>query len=87
MTDEAPDIADSIKLVPVPSRPSAQEMFNAMTEAEQDAMLGPEVADAVRAGRVALSDLVVKQPMKTEDDFIAQATASDLGIDSHREGN
>lgn len=39
-------------------RPTGQEIFDAKTKDEQDAMLGPEAAAKVRDGELALHDLV-----------------------------
>ena len=62
-------------------RPTGQQLFDAMTEAEQDEAFGPEIAAAVRSGEVKLSDLVVKSPMEGQPDFITQASLTDLGLD------
>jgi hypothetical protein len=56
-------------------RPTGKELFDSYTEAEQDAMLGPKVAQAVREGRVKFEDLVAE-----DGSFIRQATDTDLGL-------
>ncbi len=38
-------------------RDTGQEMFDRMTKAEQDAMFGPDVAAAIRSGKLALADV------------------------------
>jgi hypothetical protein len=59
-------------------RPTGQDIFEAMTPAEQIAALGPEIAELVRSGAVPLSALVGKSPQATDTDFITQAAATDL---------
>ncbi len=54
-------------------RPTGQEIFDSLTEAEQDEMLGPEAAEKVRKGEATLSDFV-----KVEGGFITQRPAEDL---------
>jgi hypothetical protein len=54
------------------ARPTGAEIFNAKSPAEQDAMLGPKAAEAVRAGEVGLDDLVERSPLATQDDYITQ---------------
>jgi hypothetical protein len=61
-------------------RPTGQDLFDAMTHDEQDAMFGADVAEAIRTGKVKLSDLVKPAPMKTEPDFITAKTPADLGL-------
>ena len=53
-------------------RPTGQEMFDAMTPAEQDAQFGPAKAKALREGRIKLEDLVDRSPMATGEDFITE---------------
>jgi hypothetical protein len=55
-----------------PPRQSGQEIFDAKSPAEQDAMLGPKAAEAVRAGDVGLDELVERSPLATQDDYITQ---------------
>lgn len=38
-------------------RPTGAERFAAMSKAEQDATLGPELAAAIRAGKVTIAEL------------------------------
>lgn len=61
-------------------RPTGEELFGQLTAAEQNELLGPQVAEAVRTGARTLEDLVQPVPMETEDDFITQATPQDLGL-------
>jgi hypothetical protein len=48
--------ADEVVIVHA-GRPTGEERFNAMSRAEQDAALGPELAEAVRTGKVKWSEL------------------------------
>jgi hypothetical protein len=54
------------------TRPTGTEIFNAKSPAEQDAMLGPKAAEAVRAGEVGLDELVERSPLDTAPDYITQ---------------
>jgi hypothetical protein len=55
------------------TRPTGTEIFNAKSLAEQDAMLGPKAAEAVRAGDVGLDDLVQRSPLDSDaPDYITQ---------------
>jgi hypothetical protein len=53
-------------------RPTGQEIFDAKSPAEQDAMLGPKAAEAVRTGEVGLEELVERSPLDTAPDYITQ---------------
>jgi hypothetical protein len=54
-------------------RETGTEIFNAKSPAEQDAMLGPKAAAAVRARDVGLEELVERSPLATDqDDYITQ---------------
>jgi hypothetical protein len=54
-------------------RPSGQRIFNSKSPAEQDAMLGPKAAEAVRTGEVSLDQLVQRSPLDSDQpDFITQ---------------
>jgi hypothetical protein len=55
-----------------PFRPTGTEIFNAKSPAEQDAMLGPKAAEAVRTGEVGLEELVERSPLDTAPDYITQ---------------
>jgi hypothetical protein len=57
-------------------RPTGREMFDAMPRSQQDDVLGPEIAQAVRDGRLAFEDVAQRVPMATEPDFITTTTAS-----------
>jgi hypothetical protein len=64
-------------VIGVPNRfplPTGQQIFDGKTKAEQDEMLGPEVAEQVRAGDASLADLVQESPLNSDQDpFITQA--------------
>jgi hypothetical protein len=64
-------MAESLALLPYP-RPTGAEIFSAKSPPEQDAMLGPKAAEAVRAGEVGLEELVERSPLATQDDYITQ---------------
>jgi hypothetical protein len=66
------------------SRPTGTEIFNAKSPAEQDAMLGPKAAEAVRAGDVGLDELVERSPLATQDDYITQKPLPQEGTDNAR---
>jgi hypothetical protein len=66
------------------SRPTGTEIFNAKSPAEQDAMLGPKAAEAVRAGEVGLDQLVERSPLATQDDYITQKPLPQEGTDNAR---
>lgn len=60
-------------------RPTGVEIFNEKSHSEQDEMLGPEAAEAVRSGAVALSDLVGHSEMDSDQpDWITQRPISAL---------
>jgi hypothetical protein len=65
-------------------RPTGTEIFNAKSPAEQDAMLGPKAAEAVRAGEVGLDQLVERSPLATQDDYITQKPLPQEGTDNAR---
>lgn len=48
------------------------ERFARMSKEEQDEGLGPEAAEKVRTGELALQDLVGESHLETADDFITQ---------------
>jgi hypothetical protein len=54
-------------------RPTGKELFAAMTRAEQDEAIGPEVAEKVRAGDVTLAELVGVSHQERGADYITQA--------------
>lgn len=64
------------------ARPTGEQRFAAMSTTEQDDQFGPEVAQALRDGKITLADLVTRTPMETEPDFITSATPKDLGIET-----
>ena len=53
-------------------RPTGNEIFQRMTRAEQDEQFGPEKAEALRSGSIALTDLVGTSPLATEPDYIVE---------------
>lgn len=59
-------------------RDTGEEMWDAMSKAEQNALVGEKVADAIRRGDIDLADLVDR----SADDFITGKPAQDLGIDT-----
>jgi hypothetical protein len=54
-------------------RPTGQEIFDSLSKAEQDEMLGPEAADMVRNGDAVLSDFV-----EVDGGFITQRPVTAL---------
>jgi hypothetical protein len=58
---------------PKPRRPTGQEIFDSLSKAEQDEMLGPEAAEMVRQGEVMLADLV-----EVDGGFITQKPVTAL---------
>ena len=64
---------DVVDDTPPVTRPTGIELFNAKTEEEQDAMVGPEAAEKLRAGEITLTDLAGESHLDSEaDDFITQ---------------
>lgn len=59
-------------------RPGGPEIFDAMDHATQDATLGPEKADLVRRGDIALHQLVATTPMVAIADQITEAPLAAL---------
>jgi hypothetical protein len=55
-------------------RPTGEEMFAKMTKAEQDEVFGPDVAQALRDGKLQLSDVahVQKGPKGTPGFLVAK---------------
>jgi hypothetical protein len=54
-------------------RLTGSEIFDSKSPAEQDAMLGPKAAEAVRAGDVSLDELVQRSPLDSDQpDYITQ---------------
>jgi hypothetical protein len=54
-------------------RPTGQQIFDSLSKAEQDEMLGPEAAEKVRQGEVMLADLV-----EVDGGFITQKPVTAL---------
>lgn len=48
-------------------RPSGQDYFDAMTKEQQDATFGPDIAAALRSGKLQLTDLTT-----TKDGFLVR---------------
>jgi len=60
-------------------RPTGQQMFDAMTPAQQDEAYGPAMAQALREGRVKLADLTKRQKMDSAaPDTIRTASLEEL---------
>ena len=59
-------------------RPTADQRFAAMSEAEQVETFGAETADKLRAGEVTFADLIDRSPQRLGDDYITQKSAQDL---------
>jgi hypothetical protein len=56
-------------------RPTGAMLFAAMSDDEQDAAVGPKVAEAIRTGSVTLADLVGSSAQAQGDDYLTQAPA------------
>lgn len=56
-------------------RPTGEELFEGMTEEEQNETFGEAIAQAVREGKITLQDAT-----KREGDFVVQRPASDLDL-------
>jgi hypothetical protein len=54
-------------------RPTGQELFDSLSKAEQDEMLGPEAAEKVRQGEATLADFV-----QYDGNFITQKPVEDV---------
>lgn len=54
-------------------RLSGAQVFAAMSTADQDDVIGPEKAELIRAGEIAITDLVTRSPLEHEPDFITEA--------------
>lgn len=59
-------------------RPSGQELFDAMSEAEQDKVLGAAAAEKVRQGEARLEDFVEHTSPGETPGFIRQRSVEDL---------
>jgi hypothetical protein len=59
-------------------RLTGKPLFDAMSSEHQNDALGPEAADLLRNGEIALADLVTRSPMATEDDYLTQTPAKRL---------
>lgn len=61
-------------------RPTAKETFNAMSASEQDEMVGPEVAQMLRDGKISLTDLKTTEesPAEGEEGFIIPTPREEL---------
>lgn len=56
-------------------RPTGEELFEGMTEEQQNENFGEEIAQALRDGKITLQDAT-----KREGDFVVQRPASDLDL-------
>jgi hypothetical protein len=80
-----PDSAPAEAFALPEQRPTGQEIFDSKSPAEQDAMLGPKAAAAVRAGDVSLEQLVQRSPLDSDQpDFITQKPLPQEGTDNAR---
>jgi hypothetical protein len=61
-------------------RPTARELFDSLSKDEQDAQYGPDIAEAVRTGKVRLEDLAKETRPGDPDSFIVPRSAKDLGL-------
>lgn len=57
--------------------PTGDELFNAMTEPEQNAAIGSEAAELVRAG-APLKDFVSHSRIETQDDYLTQRPVEEV---------
>lgn len=55
MCVQEPTVSGVAQLI---TRPTGMELFNAKTPEEQDAMVGPEAAEKLRTGQIAMADLI-----------------------------
>lgn len=62
-------------------RPTGTELFASMSRAEQDAAVGADLANLIRAGDLEITDLLATSPQHLGDDFITQAPLASL-VDS-----
>lgn len=58
--------------------PTGQEVFSDKSDTEQDEMLGPEAANAVRSGLITLADLKDESELAEGENFITQRPLSDI---------
>lgn len=63
--------ADGVRL-------TGRQIFQAKSQSEQDEMLGPEAANAVRSGLIQLDDLKGESELAEGENFITQKPLSDL---------
>jgi hypothetical protein len=78
-TDVTPD---SELRSPEIKRASGQQIFEEKSLEEQDAMLGPAAAQAVRDGLIRVEDLAGRSPREFGPDFLTQKPLQELGIDA-----
>lgn len=70
---EEPEVAGVSQRI---KRPTGAELFNAKTPEEQDAMVGPEAAEKLRTGQIAMADLIGESHLDSDaENFLTQATA------------
>ena len=71
--DNPPALADVVAVEI--ERPTGEELFEGMTEEQQNENFGEEIAQALRDGKITLQDAT-----KREGDFVVQRPASDLDL-------
>jgi hypothetical protein len=85
MEDFAGSVRDETPAERSTRRETGTEIFNAKSPAEQDAMLGPKAAEAVRAGEIGLDQLVERSPLDSDQpDSITQKPLPQEGSDNAR---
>ena len=57
--------------------PTGNQLFERMTPEEQNEQFGKRKADALRSGRISLTDLVGTSAMITEDDYLTEKPLSE----------
>lgn len=61
-----------------PASEPGQDVFNRMTHAEQDAAMGPQAAQAVRDGKLQVSDFAGSSPLDEEPRILTQRPLKEL---------
>jgi hypothetical protein len=74
----APQLATVDEMVEAGIPPTGEQMFNHKSHEEQDEMLGPQAANAVRSGLVTLDQLKGESELAEGENFITQRPLSDL---------
>lgn len=74
----APDMATPDEMAEAGIPPTGEQIFNAKTLEEQDEMLGPKAANAVRSGLITLDQLKGESELSEGKNFITQRPLSDF---------